>query len=84
MRVSNRFIALLILPSFVLYLIFFIVPTVQALIYSLYDWSGFGAAPQFIGLSNFQELLNDRVFWRSISNTVGILIVGGIVVFGLA
>ncbi|MBL8132442.1 MAG: sugar ABC transporter permease, partial [Anaerolineae bacterium] len=47
-------------------------------------WSGFGAAPQFIGLSNFQELLNDRVFWRSISNTVGILIVGGIVVFGLA
>lgn len=84
MRVSNRFIALLILPSFALYLIFFIVPTIQALIYSLYDWSGFGAAPQFIGLSNFQELLNDRVFWRSISNTVGILIVGGIVVFGLA
>ncbi|MBC7815245.1 MAG: sugar ABC transporter permease [Burkholderiales bacterium] len=63
---------------------FFLVPTVQALIYSLYDWSGFGAAPQFIGLRNFQELLGDRIFWTSMKNTIGILVIGGIVVFGLA
>ncbi|MBK8023685.1 MAG: sugar ABC transporter permease [Chloroflexi bacterium] len=84
MRVSNRFIVLLLLPSSVLYLIFFIVPTVQALYYSLFDWSGFGAPPEFVGLANFQELLSDRVFWRSMSNTVGILLIGGVVVFGLA
>lgn len=84
MKISNRFIILLLLPASVMYLIFFLIPTFQALLYSLYDWSGFGAAPQFIGLANFQELLNDRVFWRSMGNTVGILIVGGIVIFGLA
>ncbi|MBN8636411.1 MAG: sugar ABC transporter permease, partial [Anaerolineae bacterium] len=84
MKISNRFIILLLLPASVMYLVFFLIPTFQALLYSLYDWSGFGAAPQFIGLANFQELLNDRVFWRSMGNTVGILIVGGIVIFGLA
>jgi ABC-type sugar transport system permease subunit len=84
MKVSNRFIVLLLLPASALYLVFFLVPTFQALIYSFYDWSGFGAAPQFIGFRNFQELLSDRVFWRSLSNTVGILIIGGVVIFGLA
>lgn len=84
MRVSNRFIILLLLPASALYFAFFLVPTFQALLYSLYDWSGFGAAPQFIGIRNFQELANDRVFWTSMSNTVGILVVGGVIIFGLA
>lgn len=84
MKISNRFIILLLLPASLLYLFLFLIPTFQALLYSLYDWSGFGAAPRFIGLANFQELLGDRVFWRSMGNTVGILIVGGVVIFGLA
>ncbi|MDZ4764796.1 MAG: sugar ABC transporter permease [Chloroflexota bacterium] len=84
MKISNRFIILFLLPASVLYVLFFLVPTFQALLYSLYDWSGFGVAPQFIGFDNFRELLNDRLFWRSMGNTVGILIVGGIVIFGLA
>lgn len=84
MRISNRFIIFFLLPATGLYLYFFLVPAVQAFIYSFYDWSGFGADMRFIGLANFQELLNDRLFWKSMGNTVGILIVGGIVVFGLA
>ncbi|MFO7323130.1 MAG: sugar ABC transporter permease [Chloroflexota bacterium] len=84
MRVSNRFIILLLLPATALYFLFFLVPTLQALVYSLYDWSGFGAAPVFIGLRNFRELLNDRVFWTSMGNTIGILVIGGVVIFGLA
>ncbi len=39
---------------------------------------------RFVGLGNFQELMNDRLFWKSMGNTVGILIVGGIIVFSLA
>lgn len=84
MRISNRFIIFFLLPATGLYLYFFLVPAVQAFIYSFYDWSGFGADMRFIGLANFQELLSDRLFWKSMGNTVGILIVGGIVVFGLA
>ena len=84
MRISNRFIIFFLLPATGLYLYFFLVPAVQAFIYSFYDWSGFGTDMRFVGLANFQELLNDRLFWKSMGNTVGILIVGGIVVFGLA
>lgn len=84
MKISNRFIILLLLPASTLYLVFFLIPTFQALVYSLYDWSGFGAAPVFIGLRNFQELMSDDVFWRAMGNTVGILLVGGVVIFGLA
>lgn len=84
MKVSNRFIILLLLPASALYLIFFLVPTIQALIYSLYDWSGFGEAPRFIGMRNFQELVSDRLFWTSMGNTIAILVIGGIVIFGIA
>jgi ABC-type sugar transport system permease subunit len=84
MKISNRFIVLLLLPATALYAVFFLLPTFQALIYSLYDWSGFGSDKTFVGLGNFRELLNDRLFWKSMGNTVGILVVGGIIVFGLA
>ncbi len=84
MRISNRFIILFLLPASALYLFFFLVPTIQALVYSFYDWSGFGTDMRFIGFANFQELLNDRLFWKSMGNTIAILIVGGIIVFALA
>jgi len=84
MRISKRFILLFLFPASALYLAFFLVPTFQALIYSLYDWSGFGSNMRFIGLANFQELLRDRLFWTSIGNTVGILVIGGVIIFALA
>jgi ABC-type sugar transport system permease subunit len=84
MRISKRFILFFLFPASALYLAFFLVPTFQALIYSLYDWSGFGSDMRFIGFGNFQELLDDRLFWTSIGNTLGILVVGGIVIFALA
>ena len=84
MRISNRFIIALLFPATTLYLAFFILPALQALQYSLYDWSGFGLDKQYIAFGNFQELLNDRLFWKSMGNTIGILIVGGIVIFSLA
>lgn len=72
------------LPATGLYLFFFLLPAVQAFIYSFYDWSGFGTSMNFVGLGNYQELFNDRLFWKSMGNTIGILIVGGIVIFSLA
>lgn len=72
------------LPATGLYLFFFLLPAVQAFIYSFYDWSGFGTSMNFVGLGNYQELFNDRLFWKSMGNTIGILVVGGIVIFSLA
>jgi ABC-type sugar transport system permease subunit len=84
MRTSKRFILFFLFPAASLYLAFFLVPTFQALIYSLYDWSGFGSDMRFIGFGNFQELLRDRLFWTSIGNTLGILVIGGVIIFGIA
>jgi len=84
MRISKRFIVFFLLPASILYVAFFLVPTLQALVYSLYDWSGFGQDMRFVGLGNFQELLGDRLFWTSITNTIGILIIGGVIIFGIA
>ncbi len=84
MRVSNRLIIAFLLPASTLYMVFFLIPTIQALYFSLLDWSGFGNNAEFIGLNNFSQLMGDRVFWLSMRNTISILVVGGIVIFGLA
>lgn len=84
MRTSKRFILFFLFPATALYLAFFLVPTFQALFYSLYDWSGFGSDMRFVGLGNFQELFRDRLFWTSMGNTIGILVIGGIVIFSIA
>ena len=84
MRISKRLIVLFLLPASALYFFFFLVPTFSALRYSTFDWRGFGTNMSYIGLDNYVELLADRLFWRSMGNTLMILLVGGIVVFGLA
>jgi multiple sugar transport system permease protein len=44
-------------------------PAVAALALSLTEYSGIGGA-RFIGLDNFERLLTDDAFWRSVGNTV--------------
>jgi ABC-type sugar transport system permease subunit len=84
MNISRRTIILFLLPACVFYFGFLLLPTLSALYYSLFDWSGFTTDMQFIGLKNFQVLLNDDVFWRSLGNTMKILVLGGAITFFLA
>jgi len=84
MKVSKSFIALFLLPASLLYLIFFLVPTVQTIYYSMLDWSGIGDNARFIGLKNYTELIGDPLFQLSMLNTFNILIVGGVIIFALA
>ncbi|HUZ18218.1 MAG TPA: sugar ABC transporter permease [Spirochaetia bacterium] len=53
---------LALLAAFILY------PVVMNLISSFTEWKGYGAA-KWIGLANYREMLGDRAFWTSISNT---------------
>jgi len=84
MKVSNRFIAAMLLPASLMYLIFFLVPTAQTLYYSLFDFSGISANKSFVGFDNYVELLSDDLFLLSMRNTFVILLFGGVMVFGLA
>jgi ABC-type sugar transport system permease subunit len=84
MKTSRGLVFLFLLPSGLLYTALFLIPTLWAFYYSLFDWSGIGKDMKFIGLGNYSELLRDPIFWDSMRNTLLILVVGGIIVFGLA
>jgi len=84
MKTSKRFIAALLLPASLMYLVFFLIPTAQTMYYSLFDFSGLSENKSFVGLDNYTELLTDDLFLLSMKNTFIILLLGGVIVFGLA
>lgn len=59
---------LLILPNFLIFTIFIIVPAIFGIYYSLTDWTGIGDL-NFVGLENYVELLGDTRFWITVRQT---------------
>ena len=70
---DNMVIFLFLLPAIVLFLLFVIYPILQSIYYSLFNWKGFGPAVDFVGLENFKNILEDRVFMIALRN--GFLII---------
>jgi len=60
---------LFILPALALVVVLLLVPMVQNIYYSFFDWDGIGQ-PVFEGFGNYTRLLADRDFLISIRNTV--------------
>lgn len=67
---DNRFCYLLMLPGFVLILMFSCYPLVMSWYYAFFDWSGIDAAMHFIGLRNFTELMGDEFFWKAFGRSL--------------
>ncbi len=57
-----------ILPTLLSFLVFFLVPTISGLGMSFYEWDFF-SAPEYVGLENFEELVGDKLFIRTLRNT---------------
>jgi raffinose/stachyose/melibiose transport system permease protein len=70
---DNLVIFLFLLPAIVLFLLFVVYPIFQSIYYSLFNWKGFGAAVDFVGLENFKNILKDKVFMIALRN--GFLII---------
>lgn len=62
------FIGIFTVPTLVFFGIFMIYPVVQALYYSLFDWSGMSEHKTFSGLDNFKDLIHDPIVWRAVGN----------------
>lgn len=60
---------LFILPFFVLFLVFQLIPIIWTIYISFTQWRGIGD-PQFIGLDNYKKILIDNMFWEALKNTV--------------
>ncbi len=67
-----RYLYLLILPTFLLLLIFSYYPAASGLIYSFFRWDGFNAT--YIGLENFQRFFNDPAISQSFKNVFLLLV----------
>ncbi len=60
---------LFLLPNLLIFVLFIIIPAARGLRMSLTDW-GIFTGSRWVGLKNFQRLLNDRVFWITVQNTL--------------
>jgi len=72
-----------IVPAVVVTALFTIYPILESIRLSFYSWKGFGAQ-RFVGLANYQRLLDDEVALRALWNTVlfAVLTTAGTVVLG--
>jgi raffinose/stachyose/melibiose transport system permease protein len=60
---------LFLLPLLFFNVVVILGPSLGTIYFAFTDWSGVGAA-KWIGLANFQRMLNDKVFWRAFTNNL--------------
>ncbi len=65
---------LFVSPFFILFLVFFLGPTLWALVISFQEWTGVNSTI-WVGLQNYAHLLKDRVFQTSVTNTLVYMLV---------
>jgi raffinose/stachyose/melibiose transport system permease protein len=66
--------AVFLTPALVLMAIYLIYPIFDTFRISLYDWNGIAAARTYVGLGNWQTLLEDYRFWYSFWNNIKVMV----------
>lgn len=66
-------IVLFLLPSAVLFGYFVILPVIRAAYFSFYKWNGMGPLTNFIGLTNYADILSSDHFRAALSNNLFIM-----------
>jgi multiple sugar transport system permease protein len=59
-----------VLPTVIFFLVFFLYPILSGIVYSFTDFTLL-RPPQWVGFQNYQDLLKDRLFIKSIGVTLG-------------
>lgn len=74
---TRSFVALALLPALLIFIVFAIVPIIWSGYYGFFDWSGLGTL-KFVGLNNYEMMLQDPIFWRALKNNL-ILVASAII-----
>lgn len=61
---------LFLAPFFAVYLIFLVYPLFKGFWISLHDWELAGGFREYIGFLNYEDLWYDKLFWRTVRNTL--------------
>jgi len=64
----------LLIPLLLLLAIFMLYPLLYSIFFSFHDW-GMQGAPEFTGLKNFRQLVNDRGFLLAFGRTLEVLVI---------
>ena len=59
----------LILPSLLVFLVFYYGPAIFLMHISFFNWNIFSSQSEFVGLHNFSLLMHQPLFWQSLLNT---------------
>jgi multiple sugar transport system permease protein len=79
----NNIAYLFVLPFIVIFLVFNVYPVLRTLYLSFTSYKGYGDII-FTGVDNYERVLKDKFFWRSLWNTVKIWGVNIVLQLGLA
>ena len=75
-------------PSVLVTCVFVVFPILFSLYLSFHEWSILQPQKPFVGLANYQRLLNSAEFWQALRNTViytvGVVPIGAAISLGLA
>ena len=80
----SLFLVACVAPATILFFIFMILPTLNVFRMSLYERGAYTPDETFVGLKNFQQLVRDTQFIRSMQNMILLVVVVTIVTFALA
>jgi ABC-type sugar transport system permease subunit len=80
----RRLVVAFLAPALLLYLGFVVLPAIQAFYLSFFQSSGFKEQSHWVGLANYEALMQDPIFWLTVVHMLTILFAGGIAVFGFA
>lgn len=71
----ERYTYMMLVPSFALILLFLYYPAFSGLFHSFYDWKP-GAKTTFVGLANYERMLNDPYVKMGIGNLLLLMVTG--------
>ena len=69
---------LYISPFFVLFAVTGLFPLAYTAYVSVHEWSLLGGQGDFVGLTNFSDVLAQPTFWKSLGNTVSIFVLSSV------
>lgn len=84
-QLSTAFlVTLFTLPGMMIFLLFFLIPIGQSAAFSLYEWDGFGPLTDFVGLENYQRLIDHSIFRMSLQHSLTIVVLALLIQLPLA
>jgi N-acetylglucosamine transport system permease protein len=73
-RHKYRVIIPFLAPAVILYVVFVIYPYARSMYNSFTSWKGVSANQPFVGLANYDRMINDEYFWSSLLHNVQYLL----------